>query len=172
MGDAHGLAPDRPHPDMSYADLPASMGVRCADFEGYRSAEVRLRFSHDYGAGRAEALACRWSQREGAAEMIVDVRTYTLIPRKQAKYLELFENHALPVTKRHGLELMSYYVSYIGALNQVVHLWRYDSLADMEKKRAARDADPAWGEFLSLTEGMLLLQEDKVMRPTSFSPIR
>jgi NIPSNAP len=109
---------------------------------------------------------------EGAAQMIVDVRTYTLIPRKQAKYLELFEKHALPVTKRHGLELMSYYVSYIGALNQVVHLWRYDSLADMENKRAARDADPAWGEFLSLTEGMLLVQEDKVMRPASFSPIR
>ena len=88
--------------------------------------------------------------------MIVDVRTYTLIPRKQAKYLELFEQRALPVTKRHGLELMSYYVSYIGALNQVVHLWRYDNLADLEKKRAARDADPAWGEFQSLTEGMIL----------------
>ena len=67
--------------------------------------------------------------------MIVDVRTYTLIPRKQAKYLELFEKRALPVTKRHGLELMSYYVSYIGALNQVVHLWGYENLADMEKKR-------------------------------------
>jgi hypothetical protein len=38
--------------------------------------------------------------------MVVDVRTYTLIPRKLAKYLELFENHALPVMKRHGLELM------------------------------------------------------------------
>jgi hypothetical protein len=107
---------------------------------------------------------CRWSQVGGTAQMIVDVRIYTLIPRKQAKYLELFEKRALPVTKRHGLELMSYYVSYIGALNQVVHLWGYENLADMEKKRAARDADPAWGEFLSLTEGMLLVQEDKVMR--------
>jgi NIPSNAP len=104
--------------------------------------------------------------------MIVDVRTYTLIPRKLAKYVEIFEKHALPVMKRHGLELMGYYVSYIGALNQVVHLWRYDSLADMESKRTARDADAAWGEFLSLTEGMILAQDDKVMRPTSFSPVR
>jgi len=75
------------------------------------------------------------------------------------------------VMKRHGLELMGYYVSYIGPLNQVVHLWRYDSLADMERKRTARDADPAWSEFQSLTEGMILAQDDKVMRPTSFSPI-
>jgi hypothetical protein len=51
-----------------------------------------------------------------------------------------------------------------------VHMWRYDSLADMERKRSARDADPAWSEFLALTEGMVLLQDDKIMRPTSFSP--
>jgi hypothetical protein len=104
--------------------------------------------------------------------MIVDVRTYTLIPRKMVTYLELFEKHALPVMKRHGLELLGYYVSQIGPLNQVVHLWRYDSLADMERKRTARDADPAWGEFLAATEGMIMVQESKLMRPTSFSPSR
>jgi hypothetical protein len=65
---------------------------------------------------------------------------------------------------------MGYYVSHIGPLNQVVHLWRYDSLADMERKRAARDTDLDWAEFLSLTEGMVLLQDDKVMPPTPFSP--
>jgi NIPSNAP len=102
--------------------------------------------------------------------MIVDVRTYTLVPRRMARYVELFETHALPVMRRHGLELLGYYVSQIGPLNQVVHLWRYDSLADMERKRAARDADPAWGEYLSLTEGMVLMQDDKVMRAASFSP--
>ena len=102
--------------------------------------------------------------------MIIDIRTYTLVPRKMARYLELFERHALPVMRRHGLELMGYYVSHIGPLNQVVHLWRCDSLADMERKRAARDADLARSEFLSLTEGMVLLQDDKVMRLTSFSP--
>jgi hypothetical protein len=102
--------------------------------------------------------------------MIVDVRTYTLIPRKMASYLELFEAHALPVMRRHNLELMGYYVSHIGPLNQVVHLWRYASLADMEQKRAARDADPDWAAFLARTEGMVLLQDNKVMRPTTFSP--
>ncbi len=102
--------------------------------------------------------------------MIVDVRTYTLVPRKLPRYVELFEQHALPVMRRHGLELLGYYVSQIGPLNQVVHLWRYDSLADMEQKRARRDADPAWGAFLAMTEGMVLMQDDKVMRPSSFSP--
>ena len=40
----------------------------------------------------------------------------------------------------------------------------------METKRAARDADPAWSAFQSLTEGMILVQDNKVMRPASFSP--
>ena len=102
--------------------------------------------------------------------MIVDVRTYTLVPRKLPRYVELFEQHALPVMRRHGLELLGYYVSQIGPLNQVVHLWRYDSLADMEQKRARRDADPAWGAFLAMTEGMVLMQDDQGMGPSSFSP--
>lgn len=102
--------------------------------------------------------------------MIVDVRTYTLVTRKTPQYLQVFETYGLPVMKRHGLELMGYYTSQIGALNQVVHLWRYDSLADLERKRAARDADPAWSDFLSRTEGMVLLQENKIMRPAAFSP--
>ena len=102
--------------------------------------------------------------------MIVDLRTYTLIPRKLASYVALFEQHALPVMQRHGLELMGYYVSHIGPLNQVVHMWRYESLADLERKRAARDADPAWADFLSRTEGMILAQESKIMRPAPFSP--
>lgn len=102
--------------------------------------------------------------------MLVDVRTYTLIPRKMPKYLALFETQALPVCRRHGLELMGYYTSQIGALNQVVHLWRYQSLADLEAKREARDADPAWGQFLAATEGMVLVQENKIMKPAPFSP--
>ena len=102
--------------------------------------------------------------------MIVDVRTYTLVPRKLAKYLDIFEKHGLPVMHRHGLELLGYYVSQIGPLNQVVHLWRYDSLADLEEKRTARDADPAWGEYLSLTDGLVSSQDSKIMRPASFSP--
>jgi len=101
--------------------------------------------------------------------MIVDVRTYTLVPRKTPQFLKAFETHALPIMARHGFELMGFYTSQIGALNQVLHLWRYESLAELEKKRAARDADPAWGEYLALTEGLVMLQENKIMRPMPYA---
>jgi len=51
-----------------------------------------------------------------------------------------------------------------------VALRQFRRFADMERKRAARDADLDWAGFLSLTEGMVLPQDDKVMRPTPFSP--
>jgi len=86
------------------------------------------------------------------------------------KYLELFESLAMPLMKDHGIELLGYYTSVVGPQNQLVHLWRYDSMADMEEKRAARNDDPRWTEFQQKTEGLMLMQEDKIMKPTSFSP--
>jgi hypothetical protein len=102
--------------------------------------------------------------------MIVNIRTYTLVPRMMPKYLKVFEEVALPMMRRHGIELMGYYTSVVGPQNQVVHLWRYESMADMEAKRAARNGDPDWGKFQQQTEGLVLMQEDKIMAPTGFSP--
>ncbi len=102
--------------------------------------------------------------------MIVNIRTYTLISRKLPTYLKAFEDLGLPAMQRHDMQLMGYYTSVIGPQNQVVHLWRYDDLADMERKRANRDGDAGWQEFLKQTEGLVLTQEDKVMKPAAFSP--
>ncbi len=104
--------------------------------------------------------------------MIVDVRTYNIVPRKMARYLELFERYALPVQRRHVGEPLGYFVTMHGALNQVVHLWGFESLADMETRRNARDADPAWQDYLERSEGLVASQENKLARPTEFSGIR
>ncbi|HKK30352.1 MAG TPA: NIPSNAP family protein [Alphaproteobacteria bacterium] len=102
--------------------------------------------------------------------MIVNVRTYTIVPRKMAAYLHLVEQLAMPVMKRHGFELLGYYVAKHGRLNQVIHLWKYEDLADLERKRTARDADPDWAHYLTQTDGMVQDQEDRIMAPASFSP--
>jgi hypothetical protein len=85
-------------------------------------------------------------------------------------YLRLFEEHGLPVMLSHGLNLAGYYVSHIGPLNQVVHVWAYDDLADYEAKRRSRDADPRWRHFQAITEGLVMLQDNRVMKPARFSP--
>jgi hypothetical protein len=85
--------------------------------------------------------------------MIIDHRTYNIQHGKVGTYVELFE-------------------TTIGPINQVVHLWGYESLADMETRRAARDADPDWAVYKKKTAGMLVSQENKIVKPASFSPIR
>ena len=103
--------------------------------------------------------------------MIVDVRTYTIVPRKVAQYVEIFEKHALPVQRRHVGEPLGYFISMHGTLNQVVHLWGFESLADLEARRAKRDADPDWQAYLAMTEGLVMAQENQLTRPASFSAI-
>ncbi|MGY9057654.1 MAG: NIPSNAP family protein, partial [Alphaproteobacteria bacterium] len=100
--------------------------------------------------------------------MIINHRTYTLVPRKMAPYLKLVESHGWPIMRKHGFELMGYYVAKHGQLNQVIHIYKYESMADLEIKRAARDKDPAWAEYLSKTEGMVQHQEDRIMAPAPF----
>ena len=71
---------------------------------------------------------------------IVDVRIYTIRPRGIPQWLKIFEELGLPVLLKHLGPPVGYYYSEIGPLNQVTHIWEYDSLADMEA--AARRAMP------------------------------
>ncbi len=104
--------------------------------------------------------------------MIIDHRTYRLKPNRMAQYLKVFEEEGLPIQMRHLANLIGYFTTTIGPVDQVVHLWGYDSLADMEARRAARDGDPAWAEYREQTQNLVATQENKIVTPTSFSPIR
>lgn len=104
--------------------------------------------------------------------MIVDVRIYQIVPRKMGEYLKLFEEYGLPVQRRHLGDPLGYFVTEHGQLHQVVHLWGFDSLADLEHKRAARNADPAWDDYMARTEGLVVSQENKLTRPTAWSGIK
>jgi hypothetical protein len=61
-----------------------------------------------------------------ANKPVIDLRIYTIRPRGMPEYLKLFEELALPVALKHLGEPLGYYVTQIGPLNQVVHLWRFD----------------------------------------------
>lgn len=104
--------------------------------------------------------------------MIVDVRIYNIVPRKMGEYLKLFEQYGLPVQQRHLGDPLGYFVTEHGQLHQVVHMWGYESLADMEQKRAARNADPAWDDYMARTDGLVVSQENKLTRPTAWSGIK
>lgn len=102
--------------------------------------------------------------------MIIDHRTYTVQHGRMAEYLSLYERVALPIQLRHLGRLVGFYVSDIGPLNQAVHLWAYDNIADREERRAHMAADPEWQAFMKSNSGMFVTQENKILKPTKFSP--
>lgn len=106
--------------------------------------------------------------------MVIDHRTYTMHPLKLGKWLKLYEELGLPVQLRHLGNLIGFFQTEIGPLNQVIHLWGFDSLEDRQRRRAAMAQDAEWHEFLRRNEelGALMHQEDKIIVPVSFSPLK
>ena len=102
---------------------------------------------------------------------VVDIRIYTIRPRGVAEFLRLYEELALPIAVKHWGPPVAFYVSEIGPLNQVYHLWEFDSLADMERCRAAIAGDPDFKKYLDATDGMIVAQEDRVVRRVNFKSL-
>ena len=62
--------------------------------------------------------------------MIYEKRTYTINPLKMADWLALYQSDALAVQTDHLGQLIGFFFTEIGVVNQVVHIWAYESLDD------------------------------------------
>ena len=71
--------------------------------------------------------------------MIFDLRIYTLHNNKFADWLKLYAQYGHPIQVRHCGEPVFYATTEVGTLNQVVHVWKYESQADA---RHAEQAAP------------------------------
>lgn len=106
--------------------------------------------------------------------LYIDQRTYTFYPLKMPRWIKLYEEYGLPVQLKHIGNLIGFFQTEIGPLNQVVHLWGYDSLDERQRRRGEMARDPAWHAFLKRNEELnaVQYQEDKIIVPVSFSPIQ
>ena len=104
--------------------------------------------------------------------MIVEHRTYTIKALRTGDFLKLYERAALPLQLKYLGHLIGFYVSEIGPLNEVVHLWGFASLAERERRRALMEADPGWAVYRQalLELDVVVEQSTKMLRTTSFSP--
>lgn len=105
--------------------------------------------------------------------MIFDLRIYTLHPGRLPAWLKMYEQYGHATQVKHCGEPVFYSTSEVGMLNQVVHVWKYKSQADREKRRNALMKDPQFQEYLkrSAEMGAHLTQESRILKSTSFSPL-
>ena len=104
--------------------------------------------------------------------MILEERTYTIRTGLVQEYLALYEREGYAPHRRFLGDPVGFFVTEVGTLNQVVHLWRYDSMADREQRRAKLAQAPNWGDYLDAATPFLLRMENRIMVPTAFSPMK
>ena len=104
--------------------------------------------------------------------MIVEERVYTLQVGKAKEWLDYYEQYGWPVQQRHLGRCIGFFVTELGTLNQVVHLWAYDDLAHRERARATMVQDPDWATFVKDLPHVVVAQEARILKPVSFSPLQ
>ncbi|MGK9203163.1 NIPSNAP family protein [Sinorhizobium sp. M4_45] len=102
--------------------------------------------------------------------MFYEIRTYRLKNGAIPAYLQAVEEEGIAIQKKHLGELVAYFFSEIGPINEIVHIWAYASLDDREKRRAALMDDPDWRAFLPKIRDLIEVAENKIMKATRFSP--
>jgi NIPSNAP len=104
--------------------------------------------------------------------MIVEQRIYTLRPGKVAEMVRLYREEGLAMQLQYLGKFIGYFTTETGNLNQVVFMWGYDSLDDRAARRERMAQDPAWQRYVEKVVGIVVNQENVLLRPTEFSPIR
>ena len=101
--------------------------------------------------------------------MIVEMREYTLQAGKVPEYLALYEREGLAIQREILGHMVGYYSTEVGsAVNEVVHLWAYESFEDRLARRRRLAADPGWQAYLQKMRPMLVEQRNRILNPAGF----
>ncbi len=104
--------------------------------------------------------------------MIVEQRDYHVTTGKLNELVALYETEGIELQQRYLGNLLGVFTTDIGALSTYTSMWGYESFAEREERRARLQADEAWKAFLAKIQPLIHTQQNRILLPTSFSPIR
>lgn len=102
--------------------------------------------------------------------MIIEERIYTCYAGKAQQYVKLYEEEGLAIQRPILGNLVGYFTTELGELNQVVHLWAYQSMEDRAERRATLLSDPRWKTYAAKVQPLVFQQQNKILIPAPFSP--
>jgi hypothetical protein len=104
--------------------------------------------------------------------VIVEQRDYHVYTGKLPELIGLYESEGIPLQEEFLGGLVGAFTTDVGALSTYTTLWRYDSYAEREEKRARLQADGRWQDFLRRVQPLMHTQQNRILVPTPFSPLR
>ena len=104
--------------------------------------------------------------------MIVEQRDYHVITGKLNELVRLYETEGIELQQSYLGNLLGVFTTDIGALSTYTSLWGYADFAEREERRAKLQADERWKAFLAKIQPLIHTQQNRILVPTAFSPIR
>jgi NIPSNAP len=104
--------------------------------------------------------------------VIVEQRDYHVFTGKLNELVRLYGEEGIAIQEEILGGLIGVLTTDIGALSTYTSLWRYDSFGERERRRAQLQADERWQQFLAKIQPLIHTQQNRILVPTSFSPLR
>jgi NIPSNAP len=104
--------------------------------------------------------------------VIVEQRDYHVFTGKLNELVRLYEDEGIAIQQEILGGLIGVFTTDIGALSTYTSMWGYDSFSEREQRRARLQADDRWRAFLGRIQPLIHTQQNRILVPTAFSPIR
>ena len=103
--------------------------------------------------------------------MIVEQRDYHVYTGKLNELVRLYADEGISIQQEILGGLVGVFTTDVGALSTYTSMWRYDSYAEREERRARLQADERWKAFLAKIQPLIHTQQNRILVPTAFSPL-
>ena len=96
--------------------------------------------------------------------MLFELRTYTVKHDSLSDMVKAASTLARDIRKDDYGKLEGYWLTEIGPLNQVVHLWSYADFSERSRLRGALSKNSRWtGEYLPLIRPLMMRQDIRLL---------
>ena len=103
---------------------------------------------------------------------IFEQRTYSIAVGMVEDYLRFYHQEGMAIHTKFLGPPHAWFTTDVGALTEIIMMWRYESHADREQKRAALYSDSEWLAFIPKTRPYIVKMENKILKPAFFSPLQ
>ena len=104
--------------------------------------------------------------------MIYIEASLRVVPGKMNELMEVFEKEFLPEGKKVGMNLVAQWRTNVGTLDEIVDLWGYDDLTQMQRVQEARAKSPEFLKAAGHLRALIAYEETRLMTPTSLSEMK
>jgi NIPSNAP len=104
--------------------------------------------------------------------MIFEHRTYTLQAGRVPDFVKIYQEYGEKIQLPILGNLIGVFTTEVGTLNQVIHIWGYDSFEDRTRRRAELARHPDWGKYLERATPLIQTMETKILVALPWSPIK